>query len=75
MHQAREACAEPRYAELKSMWTQQNRLQKVAKIPVFIHLHRGYTRTWREIIPPGVLVSTDPLERDIELQLRQKIFR
>ncbi|MDA8218052.1 MAG: hypothetical protein M0Z94_10605 [Dehalococcoidales bacterium] len=73
--QVREACAEPRYAELKSMWTAHNRLQKAPKVPVYIHLHRGYTRTWREIIPPDVLVSADPLERDIELQLRQKLFR
>ena len=75
VHQVREACADPRYARLKKLWTRHNRLEKVEKVPLGIHLHRGYTRTWREIIPPDVLVSQEPLERFVELQLRQKLFR
>ena len=30
---------------------------------------------WRELIPPETLVSRDPLERWIELQLRQKLYK
>jgi len=74
-HQVREACAHPRYGQLKAVWTRHNRLQKVGKIPVSVHLHRGYTRTWKELIPPERLLSRDPLERNLELQLRQKLYR
>jgi len=74
-HQVREACAHPRYGHLKAMWTRHNRLQKVEKIPVSVHLHRGYTRTWKEIIPPERLLSQEPLEQNLELQLRQKLYR
>jgi len=70
-----EACADPRYARLKSLWTRHNRLEKVEKIPVAVFLHRGYTETWKELVPPEELVSVDQLERDVELQLRQKLFR
>jgi hypothetical protein len=69
------ASAEPRYARLKSLWTRHNGLRKVEKIPVQVFLHRGYTETWKELIPPETLVSHDPLEREIELQLRQKLYR
>lgn len=75
VQEVREACADPRYAELKKMWTQHNRLRKQAKMPVSVHLHRGYTETWKELIPPEKLLSTDPFERNVELQLRQKLFR
>ena len=74
-HQVQEACAHPRYGQLKAMWTRHNRLQKVEKIPVSVHLHRGYTPTWRELIPPERLLSREPLERNLELQLRQKLYR
>jgi hypothetical protein len=70
-----EACASPRYARLKTLWTRHNRLEKVEKIPVSVHLHRGYTATWRELIPPEQLHSEEPLARTLELQLRQKLFR
>jgi len=70
-----EACASPRYAQLKMLWTRHNRLEPVEKIPICVHLHRGYTRTWQELIPPHELESSEPLARDIELQLRQKLFR
>ncbi len=73
--QVAEACASPRYAELKAMWTRHNRLDKVEKIPVSVHLHRGDTSTWRELIPPAQLRLQDPLARNLELQLRQKLFR
>ena len=73
--QVAEACASPRYAQLKAMWTRHNRLEKVEKIPVSVHLHRGDTPTWRELIPPAQLHLLDPFERNLELQLRQKLFR
>ena len=73
--QVAEACASPRYAHLKAMWTRHNRLEKVEKIPVSVHLHRGYTSTWREVIPSAQLQLEDPLARNLELQLRQKLFR
>ncbi len=69
------AAADPKYARLKDMWTRHNRLRKVGPLPVSVHLHRGYTETWKELIPPAELVSSDPLARDVELQLRQKLFR
>ncbi|MHB1005434.1 MAG: uroporphyrinogen decarboxylase family protein [Chloroflexota bacterium] len=75
VHEVREGCADPRYARLRTLWTQHNRLQKTEKTPVSIHLHRGYTETWKELIPQEQVVSTDPLERNVELQLRQKLFR
>ncbi len=75
VEQVLEACASPRYGQLKNMWTRHNRLEKGEKIPVCVHLHRGYTQTWRELIPPDELQSEDPLTRNIELQLRQKLFR
>lgn len=70
-----EACSDSRYRRLKSMWTRHNRLEKVEKVPVSVHLHRGHTQTWKELIPPEQIESQDPLERDVELQLRQKLFR
>ena len=69
------ACADPKYGRLKDMWTRHNRLEKLGRLPVAVHLHRGYTETWKELIPPETLLSTDPLGRDVELQLRQKLFR
>ena len=70
-----EAVADPVYAKRKEMYTRHNRLQKVEKVPVGVHLHRGYRVVWQELIPPDTLISDDPLERDVELQLRQKLFR
>jgi len=73
--QVAEACADPRYARLKSLWARHNALDRATKPPVCVFLHRGYTETWRELIPPDQLLSSDPLERDIEIQLRQKLYR
>ncbi len=70
-----EAVADPRYEPLKEMWTRHNRLEKQPKIPVSLFLHGGYTNTWQELIPPDELVSQEPFERAIELQLRQKLYR
>lgn len=70
-----EACADPRYEALKNMWTRHNRLEKVDKIPVSIHLHGGYPVIWQELIPADQLVCIDPLAKAIELQLRQKLYR
>jgi len=35
----------------------------------------GYTYVWQELIPPDTLVSQDPLERTIEVQLGQKLYK
>jgi len=70
-----EAAADPVYASRKEMWTRHNRLDRQRKTPVSVFLHGGYTNTWRELIPPGLLISDNPLERAIELQLRQKLYR
>ncbi len=69
------AVADARYAPRKEMWTRHNRLEKQPKVPVSVFLHGGYTYTWHELIPPDNLVSRGPLERAIELQLRQKLYR
>ena len=70
-----EAAADSKYAQRKNMYTRHNRLEKVGKAPVSVHLHRGYRPVWQELIPPDTLVSKDPFERDIELQLRQKLYK
>lgn len=70
-----EAASDPKYAERRQMWTRHNRLEKQAKVPVSVHLHSGHTLVWQELIPPETLLSKEPLERDIELQLRQKLYR
>ncbi len=70
-----EAAADPRYAQRKDMYTRHNRLEKVAKPPVCVHLHQGYRLVWQELIPPDTLESQDTLERDIEIQLRQKLYK
>lgn len=71
-----EAAAQPRYAQRKTMWTRHNRLEKSAKTPVCVFLPAGgYPLIWQELIPPDQLGSTEPLERSIELQLRQKLYK
>ncbi len=70
-----EAASDPRYARLKAMYTRHNRLEKVGKAPVGVHLHKAYRPVWQELIPPDTLISKEPLERDIEIQLRQKLYR
>jgi hypothetical protein len=70
-----EAVAEPRYEHLKDMWTRHNRLEKVEKVPVSIHLHGGYPVIWQELIPSEQLLCKEPLAKAIELQLRQKLYR
>ncbi|MDP6183245.1 MAG: hypothetical protein QF609_05465, partial [Gammaproteobacteria bacterium] len=70
-----DATADPRYAQRKGMWTRHNRLEKVDKVPVNVHLHAGYPPIWQELIPESEIVSQEPLERSIEIQLRQKLFR
>ena len=75
VEQVREAAADPRYHRLKEMWTRHNRLEKGTKVPVSVHLHGGYPVVWQELLPSDQLVCTEPLERAIELQLRQKLYR
>lgn len=75
-----EAADDPRYVPLKDMWTRHNRLEKVDKTPVYVCLKRGSGAsanpvTWSELIPHDTRISTDPLEEDIELQLRQKLYK
>jgi hypothetical protein len=70
-----EAAADPRYAQLKDVWTRHLRGEKVAKAPVYVLLVGGVSVAWQELVPPDTLVSRDPLERSIELQLRQKLYR
>lgn len=70
-----EAAADPVYAQRKEMWTRHNRLEKVPKVPVCAFFLGGYPVVWQELIPPDTLVSQDPLERSIELQLRQKLYK
>ncbi|MDA1348721.1 MAG: hypothetical protein O3A47_07630 [Chloroflexi bacterium] len=70
-----DAAADVRYVERMEMYTRHNRLEKVGKAPVCVHLHAGYPVVWRELIPTDTLVSRDPLERWIELQLRQKLYK
>jgi len=70
-----EATSDPKYAERKRMWTRHNRMEKVEKVPVNVHFHRGYRPIWRELIPPESLVSEEPLEQAVELELRQKLYK
>jgi hypothetical protein len=75
-----EAATDQRYTPLKDMWTRHNRLEKVEKTPVYVCLKRGTGAnanpvTWTELIPHDNRISTDPLEADIELQLRQKLYK
>lgn len=75
-----EAASDPRYAPRKGMWTRHNRLEKVAKTPVYVCLKRGLGPsanpvTWAELIPQDTRISSGPLESDIELQMRQKLYK
>ena len=70
-----EAATDPVYAQRKEMWTRHNRLEKVAKAPICVYLPGGYPLVWQELIPAETLISTDPFERAIELQLRQKLYK
>ena len=78
--QVAETANDPRYVTLKDMWTRHNRLEKVDKTPVYVCLKRGNGAsanpvTWSELIPHESRVCSDPLEADIELQLRQKLYK
>jgi len=70
-----EATGDPKYAKRKRMWTRHNRLEKVDKVPVNVHFHRGYRPVWQELIPPDTLISEDSLEWAVELELRQKLYK
>ena len=75
-----EAASDSRYALRKEMWTRHNRLEKVAKTPVYVCMKRGRGTNanpvmWSELIPLDTRISTDPLECDIELQLLQKLYK
>jgi hypothetical protein len=72
-----EACADPRYAERKAMWTRHQHLEKVEKAPVHVHLPvvGGYSTVWQEIIAPEDLIYKEGLARSIELQMRQRLYK
>ena len=75
-----EASQDPRYVARKEMWTRHNRLDKTSKTPVYVCLKRGSGTnanpvTWSELIPFEQRLSKDRLEREIELQLRQKLYK
>ena len=75
-----EASEDSRYIEKKEMWTRHNRLERTAKTPVYVCLKRGSGTnanpvTWSELIPFETRLSEDALEREIELQLRQKLYK
>jgi hypothetical protein len=70
-----EEAADPMYAYRKDLWTRHLRGEKTAKTPVYLYLVGGVSVAWQELIPPETLVSRDSLERAIELQLRQKLYR
>lgn len=73
-----EAAADRRYAPLKEMWTRHHRLEKVEKPPVYVGLYIRpdyYPVVWQELIPPHTLRSEEPLERSIEIQLSQRLYK
>lgn len=72
-----EACADPRYAQRKAMWTRHQHLEKVEKTPIHVHLpvNGGYSTVWQEIIPAGELQFQEGLARSVELQLRQRLYK
>ena len=75
-----EAASDPRDGPRKEMWTRHNRLAKTDKTPVYVCLKRGSGTnanpvTWSELIPPDTRLSKDPLEKEIEVQLRQKLYK
>jgi hypothetical protein len=73
-----EASEAPRYARLKPMLTRHHQVKKVLKAPVYVGLYiapGSYPVIWQELVPPDNLVSQMPLEREIELQLRQRLYK
>ena len=73
-----EAAHDKIYAERKEMWTRHHRLEHVAKAPVYVGLYiipGDYSVVWQQLIPPDTLVSQDTIERDIELQLRKRLYK
>lgn len=72
-----EAVADPRYAARKAMWTRHQHLEKVEKVPlqVTLPLTGGYSGVVQETIPPETLLYPEGFARNIELQLRQKLFK
>jgi hypothetical protein len=72
-----EACADPRYERRKAIWTAHQHLQKVAKVPVHVHLFLSgdYSPVWQELIPEEQLVHKEGVARNVELQLRQRLYK
>ncbi len=58
----------------RRMWARYIRGEKVDKVPVVVFLIWGDRALWEEILPDDP-VSTDPLEANIELQLKQKLWK
>ena len=55
----------------RRLWTRHNSLEKVERPPVMCRPCGG----WDELVPPGTLVSTDPLFRKIEHTLRMRLYK
>ena len=58
----------------RRMWAKHIRGEKVEKVPVIVFLIWGDRALWKEILPDDP-VSSDPLEADLELQLKQKLWK
>lgn len=64
----------PPIQERRQMWARHIRLGKVGKVPVVVFLIWGDSPLWKEILPDDP-VSADPLEANVELQLKQKLWK
>ncbi len=58
----------------RAMWARHIRMEKVEKVPVVVFLIWGDGPLWGEILPDDP-ISADPFEADIELQLKQKLWK
>ena len=68
--QVSEESTSPRYDELRRRWWKHNSLIKDRPLV----LCRPVS-AWRELIPPDIIVSREPLLRSIEEQLRMKLWK
>ena len=60
-----------RHRERRRLWTDTNGLRRAERPPVFLELYD----TWQEVLPASSLVSSDPLARQVELGLRQALYK
>jgi hypothetical protein len=69
--QVQEMALAPRMAAVRRRWCDVNALRKPDRAPVWCRP----VGCWREIIPDGTLVSTDPWLRGLEYLYRQILFK